>query len=95
MDPPSVFFGLWKLVHPLLPEKTARKVRHMVPAGLCTAVSGHPVGASLVVTCSTRGRSRALVKRSQGLVVVWRAIVRTGSGLPVWLILAMCSGRMM
>ncbi len=31
VDPPSVFFGLWKLVHPLLPEKTARKVRH--PAG--------------------------------------------------------------
>lgn len=25
VDPPSVFFGLWKLVHPLLPEKTARK----------------------------------------------------------------------
>ncbi|PNH03892.1 Random slug protein 5, partial [Tetrabaena socialis] len=25
VDPPSVFFGLWKVVHPLLPEKTARK----------------------------------------------------------------------
>ena len=26
VDPPAVFFGLWKLVHPLLPEKTAKKV---------------------------------------------------------------------
>ncbi|PNW76408.1 hypothetical protein CHLRE_11g467563v5 [Chlamydomonas reinhardtii] len=25
VDPPAVFFGLWKLVHPLLPEKTAKK----------------------------------------------------------------------
>ncbi|KAG2432103.1 hypothetical protein HXX76_009030 [Chlamydomonas incerta] len=25
VDPPAVFFGLWKLVQPLLPEKTAKK----------------------------------------------------------------------
>ncbi|KXZ53455.1 hypothetical protein GPECTOR_7g1354 [Gonium pectorale] len=25
VDPPSIFFGLWKMVHPMLPEKTARK----------------------------------------------------------------------
>ncbi|KAG2484177.1 hypothetical protein HYH03_016990 [Edaphochlamys debaryana] len=25
IDPPSIFFGLWKVVHPMLPEKTAKK----------------------------------------------------------------------